>query len=212
MLFRTKREYYRYKYRMRIVQVFCAVIGLGTGLIGNGCATFEKIDGVVSCSEVFDIIWKCAVFPFAVILLTVFVRKARGTVAAVMGTKIAVTVIGLIFGINTNISLYLFRDDWGVLFFLAVDVFIIYAVYNATDAKLCVMSAISLVLFAMIISHIIMKIEGGFTEGYLFRMIYLMMFYCPVWYVVHCTTRRMMTVPDPDEWARIKARGECKDD
>ncbi len=203
MVIATKREYYWLKYRLSIVPVICAVIGAVSGFVGREYAAFEKINGFIGCPEIFDVIWKCAVFPLAVIIFTVFVRSARGTVASIMGTKIAMTLIGLVFGINTEIHLPLFRDDWGVLFFIMVDAFIIFTIYNATDAKVCVMSAVTVVTVAMIISHIIMQIEGDPASGYPFRMIYLMMFYYPVWYVVHCTTRRRMHMPTREEWEKI---------
>lgn len=203
MIIKSKKEYYWHRYRLIAVPVACALIGMVAGILGRESAEFGKISGIAECPEIFNMIWKCIVFPVAVIILTKFVKTARTTVVSIMGTKIAMTVIGLAFGVNTNISLPLFHDDWGVLFFLAVDAFIIFAIYNANDVKFCVMGAAVLVTVLMTISYIIMLIEDGFEFRYLYRMVYIMMFYYPVWYVVNCTTRRWLPVPDPERWMKI---------
>lgn len=129
-----------------------------------------------------------------------------------MLTKIAITLIGLVFGINTNISLPLFHVDWGVLFFIAVDAIILYVVCTSKDGRTCVMGAVSVVLMVMLVSDIIIKISGNPEPTYIYRLLSMMMYYYPICYIVNFTARRQFVMPTPEEWAKIKEKEGEKDD
>ena len=122
------------------------------------------------------------------------------------------SVVGLVFGINTNIRMAVLPADWEALFFLAVDVCIILAVCRSRDAKMRVTSLIALTAAMMLTSHLIMQIKGDFAFDYAYRILYLMLFYFSAGYVVNCTMRRRMTFPTPEEWAKIQEKEGENDD
>lgn len=56
MIIHTKRELFWMKYRYRVVTIIFAVIGMALGIIGYKTASFEKISGIIDCSEMFEMI------------------------------------------------------------------------------------------------------------------------------------------------------------
>lgn len=207
MVIASKSEYYWNKCRFREVPVLCAFLGFVFGTVGYKDAVFVKINGLIGCSEMFDAVWKCVVFPLTVIIISCFMKDRRKKAVSIMASKIALTVIGLLFGVNANIRIPLFRDDWGVLFFIAVDVFILYIVYTARDGGPGVMGGTIAVLFVMLFSHIIIKFAGDPSPAYIFRMVSQLIYYYPVWYIVNSiSTKRWLTLPTPEEWAKLKKK------
>ncbi len=203
MLIKSKREFFWLKYRFEIVISVSAILGMAFGFLGRDYASFERLNGVVECNKTVETICNSVVLPVVAIILSKLVGNPSKMAMSVMGAKIAATVLGAVFGINANIHLPLFHGDWGILFFVAVDVFIIFAIRGASDARKCVFYAITVVTAVMMISHIILQLDGDASSDYPFRIAYLMMFYYSVGYVVFHTARRWMHAPTPEEWAKI---------
>ena len=203
MIFVNKRERFWYYHRAEIVTLTCMIAGAIFGIIGRDAAKFEKINGVAECRAVFETVWESVVFPLAVIVLSRFIRDIRSRTAAVSGVKIAMTLIGVVFGFNSNIHLDVFPADLGVLFFIGVDLFIIIAVYKSTDPKMLVIGATAAVIFTMIISGILVKIRGDFETDYASRMLYIMLYYFAVCYVVNIRVRRAMRFSDRDKTEKL---------
>lgn len=212
MLIKNKRELFWLRHRFRIVISVFSVVGLVFGFLGSEYAVFEKFSGIADCRGIFDLLWKCAVLPLAAIVISLAVGNPRKKIISLMIAKIAVTLVGLVFGINTNIRMAVLPADWEALFFLAVDVCIILAVCRSRDAKMRVTSLIALTAAMMLTSHLIMQIKGEFAFDYAYRILYLMLFYFSAGYVVNCTMRRRMTFPTPEEWAKIQEKEGENDD
>lgn len=206
MIIRNKREFFWLRYRLTIVPVACAVAGMVFGIFGKDYATFEKMNGIFTCPEWFEFLLKCVVFPLSVTVISVFVGNARKTVVSFLIAKIATAITGLIFGTNTNIQLSLLPGDWEFLFFIAVDVWIILAVFRSRDAKAVVFRITAVATAVMLLSHLVLQLKGDFAADYAYRVVFLMLFYFSVSYFVHCTTHRWFPFPTPEEWAKIQEK------
>lgn len=206
MVTASKREYYWYRCRFRLVPSLFAFLGFVFGTIGYNDAVFVKINGLIGCSEMFDAVWKCVVFPVAVIIISYFVKDRRKKAVSIMVSKIVTTVIGLAFGINTNIRIPLFCDDWGVLFFIAVDVIILYIICTASDGRPVIMGGTTVILFVMLISHIIIRLDGDPSPTYIYRMISQLIYYYPVWYIVKSISKRWLKSLTREKWEILKKK------
>ena len=109
MIISPKREYFWLKYSLKIVPSVFAVMGTVTGILGNGYSTYEKLNGIVECPEIISFILSSIALPLAAAVIALSVSDPHKMIVAVMGTKIAIMLAGLIFGINTNIPLSLFH-------------------------------------------------------------------------------------------------------
>lgn len=129
-----------------------------------------------------------AVVPF-------IVKNTRKMLFSVMAVKIAATVISALFGINSNIHLPVFQDDWGIVFFIAVDIFIAVSIYKENNERTYTVGAAKAVFALMCASLIIAVMGGDELRHYIFRMIYMIAFYKSICTVVTFYVPRRMHFP-----------------
>jgi uncharacterized protein YrzB (UPF0473 family) len=195
MVFVNKKDYFMHSHRTEFKFLTFAVFGTVLAFLGRYSAFFENIDGIIGCDSAFETLWSCAVVPVASAVISLIMCGTRETLVAVMCGKIGATLIGMIFGINVNIHLPVFNGDWGVLFFLDVDILIVWAIAARGDERENINRASAAVIFLAVISQIIGFVNGEFVPYYALRSAYIILFYRLIYHVTCQVVPRRMHVP-----------------
>lgn len=195
MVFATNKERLCYQNREKITMIVFAVVAVVFSFLGYQSAFNEKINGVFKCEGEFRIFWNCAFIPLVMAVVPFIVKNTRKMLFSVMAVKIAATVISALFGINSNIHLPVFQDDWGIVFFIAVDIFIAVSIYKENNERTYTVGAAKAVLALMCASLIIAVMGGDELRHYIFRMIYMIAFYKSICTVVTFYVPRRMHFP-----------------
>lgn len=170
--------------------LFFSMLSVAFSVLGYPSAFNEEISGLLICCEKFRIFLSCCIVPLIMAVVPFIVQKTRRMLITVIVSKVAATLIGLSFGMNPNIHLPVFQDDWGVLFFLSVDVFIGVTIHNERYERMHIGGAYVIVFALMAISTIIYIHEGDLVQYYIFRSLYIISFYISIYFVIfHITPR-----------------------
>lgn len=206
MIIKSKKEMFYLKNREKITMCIYAVVVLVFSVLGYRSAFNEKIGVLIGCDSSFRFFWNCFCLPLIMMIVPFIIKDIRKMLITVMSLKTAVTLIGLLFGANCNIHLPVFRDDWGVLFFIAIDIFIAVTVYNERNERLLINGAGSVVLVLATVSLLIGFIEGDFVPYYAFRSVYIVLFYRSIYSVIRHITPNYRYLPNSHEMKRIKEK------
>ncbi len=215
MVFRTEKEYRRYKNRNTIVMCAYAVAISIFAILGYPAAFNEKINGFIGCDESFRFVWNCFCIPMIMAVASLAVKDVRKMLVTVMALKAAATLFGLLLGINPNIHLPVFKDDWGALFFVLLDIFLAVTIYKERNERMLINGA-SIVLFILTaVSQIICFVEWNLIPEYAFRSAYAVLFYRAIYTVICHITPNVHYLPNSHEKKRIEKQvqemGEDKD-
>lgn len=204
MIIKSKKERFFIQHRETITMCVFAVAVLVFSVLGYRSAFNEKIGGLIGCNSNFRFSWNCFCLPLIMAIVPFVVKDTRKMLITVMSLKVAVTLIGLLFGANSNIHLPVFQDDWGILFFIAIDIFMAVTVYNERYERTYIKGATVVVVAFMAISQIIGFLEGDFVPYYAFRSIYLIFFYRSVYAVICHVVPLYRHLPNSHEKKRIE--------
>lgn len=206
MLLNRKKERFYLKNKNKITMLLFSMLSLVFSVLGYPSAFNEEISGLLICSGKFRFFWSCCIIPLTMAVVPFIVGNTRKMLNIVIVSKAVATLIGLSFGINLNIHLPVFQDDWGVLFFLSVDVFIGVTIYNERYERLHIKGACVIALALMAISTIIYIHEGDLVQYYIFRSLYIITFYISIYFVICNITPRYWNFPNSHEEKRLKRK------
>lgn len=206
MIIKSKKEKFYLDNRETITMCIFAVAVLVFSVLGYRSAFNEKIEGFINCSFRFCKCWNCYFVPLIMAVIPLFVKNIRKMLITVMSLKVAVTLIGLLFGANPNIHLPVFTDDWGVLFFIAVDLFIALTVYKERYERMHIGGACVIVFVLMAISQVIGLLEGDFVPYYAFRSLCMIFFYGAIYSVICHIVPRYRHFPNSHEEKKLKKK------
>ena len=208
MIIKNKKEKFFFDNREIITMCLFAVAALVFSFLGYRSAFNEKITGFISCGNLFVSLWNCLSVPLIMALIPLLVKNTRKMLITIMLLKLAATVIGLSFGANSNIHLSVFESDYGVLFFIALDIFIAVTIYNERNARIPIKGAGLVVLALMAASQLIGFIDGKFVPYYFFRSVSVFLFYRSVYSVICHTVPNYLYLPNSHEMKRLEAEFE----
>lgn len=206
MIIKSKKEKFYLDNKEIITMCMFAVAVLVFSVLGYRSAFNEIIEGFFNCSFRFCYYWNCFCVPLIMAVVPFIVKNTRKMLITVMSLKVAVTLIGLMFGANPNIHLPVFQDDWGVLFFVAIDIFIAVTVYNERNERMLINGAGMVVLALMAASQIIGFIEGAFVPYYFLRSLSVFLFYRSIYSVIRHITPNYRYLPNSHEMKHIEAK------
>lgn len=206
MIIKSEKEKFLLDNRETITMCIFAVAVLVFSFLGYRSAFNEKIEGLIDIGSRFCTYWNCLCVPVIMAVVPFVVKNVRKMLITVMALKVSVTLIGLLFGANPNIHLPVFQDDWGVLFFIAIDIFIAVTVYNERNERTLINGAGFVVLALMAVSQLIGFIEGAFVPYYLFRAVSVFLFYRTICSVIRHITPDYRCFPNSHEKKYIEAK------
>lgn len=206
MLIKNKKEKFYLEHRETITMCIYAAVVMIFSVLGYRSAFNEKIGGLIGCDSSFRFFWNCFCLPLIMVIVPFVVKDIRKMLITVMSLKVAATLIGVILGINPNIHLLVFQDDWGILFFIAIDIFIAVTVYNERNERMMINGAGAVVLALTAVSQLIGFIEGAFVPYYAFRSAYIILFYRSIYSVIRHITPNYRYFPNSHEMKYIEAK------
>lgn len=206
MLIKTKKERFYYQNREKLTMLIFATVALIFSILGYRSAFNENLAGCVDFGNNFCFFWNCFCVPLIMAITPIFVKDDEKMLITVMCLKVAVTLIGLLFGANPNIYLPVFQDDWGVLFFVAVDIFVAATIYSERNQRMLIKGIGTVILAFMVASQIIGFIEGNFVPYFFFRSVYVFLFYRSIYAIVRHITPNWRPFPNSHEMKKIEKR------
>lgn len=204
LLIKSKRERFYLIHREKITMCIFSFLAVVFSVLGYRSAFNDKISGLLICDGEFRIFWSCFSVPLIMAVVPFIVKNTRKMLITVMLSKIFATLVGLSFGMNTNIHLPVFWDDWGVLFFIVIDLFIALTAYKETYERMHIGGACVIVFALMAISQVIGLLEGDFVPYYAFRSLYMIFFYSSIYSVICHVVPRYRHFPNSHEEKKLK--------
>lgn len=204
MLLNRKKERFYIKNKNKITMLFFSMLSVVFSVLGYPSAFNEEISGLLICSGKFRFFWSCCIVPLIMAAVPFIVKNTRKMLITVIASKVVATLIGLSLGMNPNIHLPVFKDDWGVLFFLSVDVFIGVTIYNERYERMHIKGACVITFALMAISTIYYIHEGNLVQCYIFRLLYIISFYISIYFVICHIMPRYWHFPNSHEEKRLK--------
>lgn len=206
MIIKSKKEKFYLDNRETITMCMFAVAVLVFSFLGYRSAFNEKITEYINVSHSFCTLWSCLCVPVIMATVPFIVKNTRKMLITVMSLKVMVTLISLLFGANPNIHLPVFQDDWGVLFFIVIDIFIAVTVYNERNERMLINGVGMIVLSLMAVSQLIGFIEGAFVPYYFLRSLSVFLFYRSIYSVIRHVTPNYKNLPNSHEMKRLMAK------
>ena len=206
MIIKSKKEKFYLDNRETITMCIFAVAVLVFSVLGYRSAFNEKITEYINVSHSFCTLWNCLCVPVIMVAVPFIVKSIRKMLITIMSLKVMVTLVGFLFGANPNIHLPVFQGDWGVLFFVAIDIFIAITVYNERNERMLINGVGMVVLALMAASQLIGFIEGAFVPYYFFRSLSVFLFYRSIYSVIRHITPNYRYFPNSHEMKYIEAK------
>lgn len=206
MIIKSKKEKFYLDNRETITMCIFAVGVLIFSFLGYRSAFNEKITEYINVSHSFCNLWNCLCVPVIMAAVPFIIKSTRKMLITVMSLKVAATLISLLFGGNPNIHLPVFQDDWGILFFIAIDIIIAVTVYNERNERMLINGVGMVVLDLMAVSQLIGFIEGAFVPYYFFRSLSVFLLYRSIYSVIRHITPNHRYLPNSHEMKYIEAK------
>ena len=181
-----------------------SILAVVFSVLGYRSAFNDIISGFFKCGDEFRLFWSCFIVPLIMAVVPLIVKNTRKMLITVMLSKILATLVGLSFGMNTNIHLPVFGDDWGVLFFIVIDLFIALTVYKERYERMHIGGACVTVFALLVISQVIGLLEGDFVPYYAFRSLYMIFSYISIYSVICHIVPRYWHFPNSHEEKKLK--------